>query len=435
MASRPRRSAAQKASVAITDMADRDNMSSSRSRRSGDGLASVSRGSQGGKDHTYLTVKLPSSKLRQATSNKQGSSIAVNNDSTPKRSTRGGKKSYVVESESDEEEEEEEGEDEIQVGAPAVVADDEEDEDEEMDDVDEDAEGEEIDEEMDLDAEGEDDEDAEGEEDVDMAPPAPAPAPIIKIQKPTKKSPESKRTKDITPKKASAQASAPNDSDDDELSELESDEEMEGEEDAEGEEEDEEMDAEGEEIEEDQDAEGEPEPNAEAGQEAEDIDSDDESAAPESKGRMTVRQRARFEELDESHYQALSNEVQAKKVFTVEEKAMRRAEMARRRRNLSEKRNEEVKQETINKLLKKQASKTNRKGGQVISDDVLGEGESRRPNPIFIRWVSSKDGERVSVPEEILEGPAGRLFVNGVRPAGAGPAALSGPRKMVEEVS
>lgn len=36
-------------------------------------------------------------------------------------------------------------------------------------------------------------------------------------------------------------------------------------------------------------------------------------------------------------------EVQAKKVFTVEEKAMRRAEMARRRRNLSEKRNEEVK--------------------------------------------------------------------------------------------
>lgn len=36
-------------------------------------------------------------------------------------------------------------------------------------------------------------------------------------------------------------------------------------------------------------------------------------------------------------------EVQAKKTFTVEEKAMRRAEMARRRRNLSEKRNEEVK--------------------------------------------------------------------------------------------
>ena len=303
MASRPRRSAAQKASVAITDMADRDNMSSSRSRRSGDGLASVSRGSQGGKDHTYLTVKLPSSKLRQATSSKQGSSISVNNDSAPKRSTRGGKKSYVVESESDEEEDDEEGEDEIQVGAPAVVADDD-DEDEEMNDVDEDAEGEEVEEEMDLDAEGEEDEDAEGEEDVDMD--TPAPAPTIKIQKPSKRSPEIKKTKDITPKKASAQASALNDSDDDELSELESDKEMEGEEDAEGEEDEEDMDAEGEEIEEDQDAEGEPEPSAEPGQEGEDIDSDDESAAP-NKTRMTVRQRARFEDLDESHYQALSN--------------------------------------------------------------------------------------------------------------------------------
>ena len=36
-------------------------------------------------------------------------------------------------------------------------------------------------------------------------------------------------------------------------------------------------------------------------------------------------------------------EVQVKRVFTAEEHAMRRAEMARRRRNLSDKRNEEVK--------------------------------------------------------------------------------------------
>jgi Ino eighty subunit 2 len=39
----------------------------------------------------------------------------------------------------------------------------------------------------------------------------------------------------------------------------------------------------------------------------------------------------------------ISLEVQAKKHFTAEELSMRRAEMARRRRNLSEKRNEEVK--------------------------------------------------------------------------------------------
>lgn len=66
---------------------------------------------------------------------------------------------------------------------------------------------------------------------------------------------------------------------------------------------------------------------------------------------------------------------------------------------------------------------------------MLGEGETKRPSPIFIRWVSTKEGERVSVPEEILEGPAGRLFINGVHPGGSGPTALAGPRKMVEEVS
>lgn len=277
-------------------------MSTSRSRRTGDGLASVSRG-QGGKDHTYLTVKMPSSKLRQATSSRQGSSIAVNSETAPKRSTRGGKKSYVVESDSDEEEEE--GEDEIQVGAPAV-ADDDEDEEMEDDVDDDDAEGEEDD--MGIDAEGEDDEDAEGDED-DVAP---TPGPSIKISKPIKKSPESKKTKNPTPQKA-VQFSAPNDSDDDELSELESDEEMDidGDEDAEGDEDDEEMDAEGDEIEEDQEVEAEPEPGAEAAPRPEDLGSDDDTNG--SRGgtpdltRMTVRQRARFEEVEPSHYQALSN--------------------------------------------------------------------------------------------------------------------------------
>lgn len=121
MSSRPRRSAAQRASVAITDMADRDNMSSSRSRRSGEGngkgLASVSRGGQDDKDHTYLTVKLPANKLRQATGNRQGSSISVSSDSAPKRPTRGNKKTYVV----DDSDSDEEGEDEIQVRSPDAL--------------------------------------------------------------------------------------------------------------------------------------------------------------------------------------------------------------------------------------------------------------------------------------------------------------------------
>lgn len=76
-------------------------------------MASLSRGAQDDRDHTYLNVKMPANKLRQATGSRQGASISVNNDSTPKRPTRGNKKNYVVDdSESDENDE---GEDEIQV--------------------------------------------------------------------------------------------------------------------------------------------------------------------------------------------------------------------------------------------------------------------------------------------------------------------------------
>lgn len=89
-------------------------MSSSRaSRRAGDGKASASV-SRADKEHTYLNVKLPASKLRQATTNRQGSSISVSSDSAPKRPARASKKNYVVD-DSDEDEDEEEGEDEIQV--------------------------------------------------------------------------------------------------------------------------------------------------------------------------------------------------------------------------------------------------------------------------------------------------------------------------------
>jgi Ino eighty subunit 2 len=101
---------------------------------------------------------------------------------------------------------------------------------------------------------------------------------------------------------------------------------------------------------------------------------------------------------------------------------MRRAEMARRRRNLSEKRNEEVKMETINKLLKKQAPKTTKKGAM---GDETPEGEFSKPNPVFVRYVSNKTGVIVAVPSEILEGPAGRVF--------AGNTGLRSG-KMVEEV-
>jgi hypothetical protein len=168
---------------------------------------------------------------------------------------------------------------------------------------------------------------------------------------------------------------------------------------------------------------------------------------------------------------------------------MRRAEMARRRRNLSEKRNEEVKvcslfisgsiphfiffickndfsllpplfllplfssflsllrlmlllmdanilpqpqMETINKLLKKQAPKTTKRAALLAGDETP-EVEGQRPDPMFIRWVNTKEGSRLAMPEELLTGPAGRLFVGGAGGSGGGRGLAGG--KMVEEVS
>jgi Ino eighty subunit 2 len=65
--------------------------------------------------------------------------------------------------------------------------------------------------------------------------------------------------------------------------------------------------------------------------------------------------------------------------------------------------------ETINKLLKKQAPKTNRKAqiGMESTPDI----DAQKPSPIFVRWVSNKNGMCVAVPDEIMAGPAGRVFV------------------------
>ncbi|KAK4172083.1 PAPA-1-like conserved region-domain-containing protein [Triangularia setosa] len=462
MSSRPRRSAAQRATVKITDLADRDNKDNERTmssrssnRRSGNGIASVSRGPgsspTGPADadqHIHLTVKTSSSKLRQAIGGTNNSSSNSNNRRKPTTSTtptrpgssggkrtRGGRAHYVVESseddngdedeEEDDEEEEEEPKQEIEVkgnsnrsGLRNDLEDDddeedeeeEEDEDEEMDDADD----------MDIDAEGEEDDD----EDVDMSI-APPPPPAIKVTKPPKGVAVPTSKAKTTPVKAKPAVHYADDDDDEELSELESEpEDVTMGVDAEGEDED--VDAEGEEeiVVDDEDAEGE---------EDEELDSElgSRGGTPDL-SKLTARQRAKLG--DASHeYLKLSDEVQAKKHFTAEELSMRRAEMARRRRNLSEKRNEEVKMETINKLLKKQAPKTTRKNALLAAggyDTPDGTAETApRADPMFVRWVNKKDGSKVSVPDEMLAGPAGRVFIKG----GLGGGLASG--KMVEEVS
>ncbi|KAI1178195.1 PAPA-1-like conserved region-domain-containing protein [Nemania sp. FL0916] len=413
MASRPRRAAAQRANKTITDMVDSDNhissrtgriMSSRASRRSEgkSGAASASGGRpsspSGSNHHVHFTVKLPASKLRQATSSQPtpsarqaGRESFSGGEIIEGKRNRSQKKSYVVETsdDDDEEEEEEEEDDEDAEGE----------DDDMMDDDEEDAEGEiVVDDTMDIDAEGEDDdegdEDAEGEDDdMDMST-IPPPAPVIKVSKPSNKKSGTGKTRGATKTATSkAAASRTKDSDDEELSDLESD---------------------GDEIQDtvqvgggdgdEEDAEGEDEEMEEAGPaEEDDLGSDDDGSRAETPDltKMTKRQRARFEENSDSLMKLSDgkpHEVQAKKHFTAEELSMRRAEMARRRRNLSEKRNEEVK-----------APKTNRK--TLAGMESTPDADSQRANPIFVRWVSNRNGMCVAVPDEMLAGPAGRVFV------------------------
>ncbi|KAJ5317051.1 hypothetical protein PENANT_c030G07474 [Penicillium antarcticum] len=278
-----------------------------------------------------------------------------------------------------------------------ATSDEEEIEDQEEDEIDdEDAPGDDDDE--DADADG----DADGDLDMDDTPPQPpvrrskaAPAPRVK-----------------PPKSVEAK-------------EMEMDEDEEDEEDEEEEQiSDSDDDAEGE-IE-DQDESGVPDVTVDDMDELDD-DMLDEELEGEllDGGKMTKRQRGNLG----NDFLQLPMEPQVKKHLTAEERQMRRAEMARRRKNLSEKRNEEEKMDTINRLLKKQAPK--RRGRAAANDAADGTpagqetSEPEKADPIFVRWVSGPSGCKVNVPEEWLGTPSGRMF-------GAPPSAPVG--KMVEEL-
>jgi Ino eighty subunit 2 len=83
--------------------------------------------------------------------------------------------------------------------------------------------------------------------------------------------------------------------------------------------------------------------------------------------------------------------------------------------------------ETINKLLKKQAPKVSKKAAAAAAADGTPEEEGSKVNPVFIRWTSTKEGSRVAIPDEMVDGPAGRVFQKGTGGLSSG--------KMVEEVA
>lgn len=73
--------------------------------------------------------------------------------------------------------------------------------------------------------------------------------------------------------------------------------------------------------------------------------------------------------------------------------------------------------DTINRLLKKQAPKRRGKlsaaeisANAAAHEDLGSEVEAEKPNAVYVRWVSNRQGCRVGVPGEWLAGPAGRVF-------------------------
>ncbi|KAL8708563.1 MAG: hypothetical protein Q9220_006616 [cf. Caloplaca sp. 1 TL-2023] len=358
------------------------------------------------KKSIHLTVKMPSNRLREATgASRKNASIGEREGLqggeivTGPRGSRA-KRAVVVESDSEDEEEaddgeDDEGEEEDDVGEGDEDLEEEEEEEEEADD--------------DPGDEAEDDDqdmDADGDGDVDMKDAeAQLPPPVLKIT-----GPSSKPAISVTPaqveKVNSVEAKEMElaDDDDEELSDLGS----EGEEDAEGDDDDLDQEDEGRSI--------------ELGSRA---------STPDL-SKMTKRQRSRLDQVMGGDFLQLPMEPQIKKHLTAEEHAMRRAEMARRRKNLSEKRNEEEKLDTINRLLKKQAPK---RRGKISAEEITAnalaapdsfEVEFEKANPVYVRWVSDSNGSRVGVPSEWLENglenTIGRVFAGG------------GGRKMVEEV-
>ena len=207
-----------------------------------------------------LTVKMPSSKLREATSASQARASATSRDpvedSNVVRGPRASrtKKSYVVESESDDDEEDEEEEDaeaEVEVEASDdeepedgervdLVGGDEEEEEEEEEDAEEEEEEEGAGAVEDESAEEEEADEDEDEEMEDA--PAPTP-PTIKAKGPASKPSvtvtpaQDGKLRDVEAQEMLLASSEADEEDDEELSELESDGEggAAGEEDAEGE--------------------------------------------------------------------------------------------------------------------------------------------------------------------------------------------------------
>lgn len=122
--------------------------------------------------------------------------------------------------------------------------------------------------------------------------------------------------------------------------------------------------------------------------------------------KMTERQRKKVLEDSQSNVDSdadglmqLSNERSKRKVLTEEELQLKKLETARKRRNFTEKKLEEEKQDTLNKLLKKRAVKV--RNLDSLNDEALSTELPRRPllqHKLLLKYVSSKSGLSLGIP-------------------------------------
>ncbi|KAG1473282.1 hypothetical protein G6F56_001043 [Rhizopus delemar] len=107
---------------------------------------------------------------------------------------------------------------------------------------------------------------------------------------------------------------------------------------------------------------------------------------------MTKRQRAKLNQEEPEDYLQLPMDTGKKKLLTEEEEQLRKSEVARRRKNQSIQRAEKDKADTINRLLKKQASKAKRveEGEETI--------QKKKHIPKLLNYSQNSQGSLLSIP-------------------------------------
>lgn len=131
--------------------------------------------------------------------------------------------------------------------------------------------------------------------------------------------------------------------------------------------------------------------------------------------KLTERQRAKLEDDPNGPYEDLMfarmdqqllalNRKTAKRIETEEQIALRRAENARKRAHYKVKQLEEAKRDTLNKLLKRRATKTREKETEEDVEEKLTL-KPRRPvitHPAMLRWVSRPEGSLLAATEPVF---------------------------------